>query len=357
MLCRIFFYAILALLLCHCSAPSLDGRGLSHGDAQAGQRTASLAAFDEHMRPALSICASCHGKAQAPLFLVEDTATAHDAALGNVDFDNISNSNFLKRIIEQKHNCGDCDATGKKVKAALTKWKEARASAGSNDEIGNKTPQLSMPKNAQAMQWDIGKFISDEYSGGRIMLSVRVEPDNDNKMYSLVNLKVYTDKIDVYVRSIKPLINGKWNSKNAAYNDIDCAVKSTAQRPNGHIIHATSTSIPPDDFSADNKISFAVAEVRLAAAKDSSCWSDDIHKDVFTNTVKPIITENCVKSGCHNTEARDENTGGNVSSYQAVMDQDNAIKAILTDQNASHTGRIQTMNGEDKQQILDWLNE
>ena len=90
---------------------------------------------------------------------------------------------------------------------------------------------MSVPERVQVMQWDIGKFISDEYSGGKIMLSVRVKPDSDNKRYSLVNLKIFTDKIDVYVKSIKPLINGKWNSKNTAYNDINCAVKTYLATP------------------------------------------------------------------------------------------------------------------------------
>ena len=252
--CRISPQTLAILLLCCCDAPFLNSRRLNEGDAQADLRTASLAAFDEHVRPALSLCAACHGKAQAPLFMVEDTATAHDAARSNVNFDNIDNSHFLKRILEQEHNCDDCKVTGETLRSALTQWQAARAAAGNNaDGMSTKTQQISFPDRSQEMQWDIGKFIAEEYSGGRIMLQVRVKPDSGNERYNLVNLSVFTDRIDVYVKGIKPLINGKWNSKNAAYHDIDCAVQSTSTRPTGHIIHATGTSIVPDDFAANNK--------------------------------------------------------------------------------------------------------
>ena len=353
MSCRIFYPVLLALLLCFCDAPSLNSRSL---DAQADPRIASLTAFDEHVRPALSLCASCHGKAQAPLFMVEDTATAHDAAIGNVDFDNIDKSNFLKRILEQKHHCGECEATGEKVRAALTKWQEARPSAGNDDDLGTVTQQLNLPSNPQERQYDIGKFISDEYSGGSIMLSVRVEPDSDNKRYNLVNLKIITDKIDVYVRGLKPLINGKWNSKYAAYKDIDCAVKSNAKHPEGHIIHATGTSIVPDDFAANNKLSFSIAEIRLAKDDDPSCWNDDIHKDVFTRSIRPIIADNCEQAGCHgndnpNREAHD------LSSYNSVMAKDIVIESILMGQNERHKERPINPDEDDKQQFLNWLNE
>ena len=77
-LCCVEFFSLIlfALLLCYCSAPPLNSRGLSHSDdSQVDPRTASLAAFDTHVRPALSVCAGCHGNKQAPLFVVEDTAT------------------------------------------------------------------------------------------------------------------------------------------------------------------------------------------------------------------------------------------------------------------------------------------
>ena len=360
--CRVFFPVPLALLLCYCAAPSLDSRSLSRTADQATQvdlRTVSLAAFDEHVRPALSICTDCHGNAQAPLFMVEDTETAHNAAVGNVDFEDIGKSNFLKRILEQQHNCGDCTATGEKVQAALTKWQEARASAGNDDSLGNKTQQLSFPSRAQKMQWDIGKFIDAKYGGGPIMLSVRVQPDSDNGRYSLVNLNIYTDKIDIYIKGIKPLINDKWNSNNAAYKDIACAVKSTTQRPNGHIIHATGTSIVPNDFSASNKLSFAVAELRLATDDDPSCWSDDIHKDMFTHSIRPIIADNCEQADCHGTNPPTPDAN-DLSSYSAVKDLNDSIKAIIdgekSDDNIHKTNPI-TLDTDEESQLMDWLAE
>ncbi len=350
MSCRIFSPALLALLL-GCDASSITGRPLDEGDPQA-----SLAAFDEHVRPALSLCAACHGKVQAPLFMVEDTATAHDAALSNVNFDDIDNSRFLERILKDTHNCGDCPETGEKVRAALIKWQEARPSAGNDDDLGTVTQQLNLPSNPQERQYDIGKFISDEYSGGSIMLSVRVEPDNDNKRYNLVNLKIITDKIDVYVRGLKPLINGKWNSKYAAYKDIDCAVKSNAKHPEGHIIHATGTSIVPDDFADDNKLSFSIAEIRLGKEDDPSCWSDDIHKDIFTHSIRPIIAKNCENAGCHGSER--PGPGGDILSiYKAVMDKKMTIGAVLAGENANHKDRLSELDEDDTRQFLDWLNE
>ena len=355
MQCRIFFHVLLAALLCHCSAPPIDGRSLNNTSG-GNLHAASLAAFDEHVRPAMAMCAGCHGKKQAPLFLVENTTIAHDAAFSNVNFDNIDKSNFLKRILEDKHNCGDCDATGKKVRSALIKWQTARAAAGNSDVLGVKTQQLSLPSKPEDKQWDIGKFISDDYSGGSIMLHVRIKPDSDNKRYSLINLRITTDKIDVYIKSIKPLINGTWNSKNTAYKDIACAVKSTQQRPNGHIIQVTGTSIVPDDFTADNKLSFAIAEVRLAQENDPSCWSDDIHKDMFTNSIQPIIADNCENSGCHGSE--NPGPGGDIlSSYSNVMDKPNIIKGILTGENTKHVERITELDNDSKQQLLDWLTE
>jgi len=360
--CRVFSPVPLALLLCYCAAPSLDSRSLSRTADQAPQvdlRTVSLAAFDEHVRPALSLCTACHGEAQAPLFMVEDTETAHDAAVGNVDFEDIGKSNFLKRILEQEHNCGDCEATGEKVQAALTKWQEARASAANEDSIGDKTQQLSFPDRAKEMQWDIGKFIDEQYGGGSIMLSVRVQPDSDNNWYSLVNLNIYTDKIDIYVKGIKPLINDNWDSKNAAYNNIACAVKSTTQRPTGHIIHATGTSIVPDDFSASNKLSFAITELRLATDDDPSCWSDDIHKDMFTHSIRPIIAKNCEKSSCHGNDNPGANAY-NLSSYTDVKYKTDIIKAILKGTVSAsdiHKSNPITLDTDDKSQLMDWLDE
>ena len=352
MLCRIFSSALLALLL-SCDATSITSRSL---ESQTDQRSASLAAFDEHVRPALNLCSSCHGNAQAPLFMVEDTEIAHDAAVSNVNFDNLDKSHFLKRIIEQKHNCGDCEATGEQVRAALTKWQEARAATGTGNELGTVTQQLSFPSRPQEVQYDIGTLIADEYAGGSITLSVKVKPDNDDKRYSLVNLSVYTNKIDIYIKGIKPLINGKYNSKEDSYNDIACAVKSTAERPTGHIIHATGASIVPDDFSYNNKLSFGIAEIRLARDDDPSCWSDDIHKDIFTHIVRPIIANNCEQAGCHgkvepNPDAHD------LSSYKAVMNKNAIVEAILVDQHTAHKARSITLDEDNKQQFLDWLNE
>ncbi len=356
MVCRFFPRTLLALLLCCCSAPPLDSHSLSSQDTQGDLTELSHAAFDEHVRPALSLCAGCHGKTQAPPFMVEDTATAHDAALSNVDFDNIEQSNFLKRIVQQKHNCGDCAATGEQVRAALTKWQEIRSATGGDDDIGDKTQQISFPVRTQKMQWDIGKFIGEEYSGGSIMLSVRVLPDSSIKRYSLANLSVYTDKTDIYIKGIKPLINDKWNSKNAAYNDIACAVKSTAKRPTGHIIHATGTSIVPDDFSANNKLSFALAELRLAKDDDPSCWSDDIHKDVFTHSIRPIMVNNCEKAGCHGSDNPADDF--DLSSYKSVMDKTNTIKAILEGENDTHNSDVLDKLDDDAQsQLLEWLKE
>ena len=357
MQCRIFSHILLVLLLCHCSAPVIDGRSLN-ASGGGNLRAASLAAFDEDVRPALSLCAGCHGKVQAPLFLVENNSAAHDAAINNVDFDNIDKSNFLKRILTDKHNCGDCDATGNKVKTALTKWQAARAAAGGgSQELGVETQQLSFPtRSTKVISYDIGKFIGDEYSGGSIMLAVKVRPEQDNKKYSLVNLSVNTDKKDVYVKSIKPLINGKWNSKDAAYKDIACAVKSTTQRPNGHVIHATGTSIVPDDFAAENKLSFAIAEIRLGEDADPSCWSDDIHKDMFTHTIRPIIAAKCGGAGCHASTSSTGEGGStgvppDLTSYTTVKNNTDKIKSVLN----NHADRIQNLDEDDKEELLDWL--
>ena len=351
MACRNFLYILLALLLCRCAAPTIDGRALSSGG---DMRAASLSAFDAHVRPALSTCTGCHGKKQAPLFLVENTSAAHDAAIGNVDFDDIEKSNFLKRIIEQEHNCGDCKATGKKVQDALTKWQAARAAAGNQPSSGVATQQLTLPTSKKDIQWDIGSLIDKQFLS-KIALKVVVDPDKANKKYSLLNLEVYTDDIEVYVKGIKILINGKWNSKNTAYNNIACAVKPNLQHPTGHIIRATATSIVPDDFNANNKLSFAFEEIRLGTVEDDSCWSDDIHKDMFTSSIRPIIADNCEKANCHGTES--PGPGGDIlSTYSSVMDKNSAIASIIKAQTQTHVDRINELDDDDKQQLLDWLD-
>ena len=354
MVCRNLLYILLALFLCHCAPAPIDGRSLSSSEGDL--RAASLAAFDAHVRPALSTCAGCHGEKQAPLFLVENTLAAHDVAINNVDFDNIDKSNFLKRIVEQKHNCGDCDATGEKVRTALTEWQAARAAAGNQPSEGVATQQLSLPASKKGMQWDIGMLIDQQLSGGKIALKVVVDPDKDNKKYSLLNLEIYADDIDVYVKGIKILINGKWNSKNTAYNNLACAVKTNSQHPTGHIIRATATSIVPDDFNASNKLSFSFEEIRLGKAEDDSCWSDDIHKDMFTSSIRPIIADNCEKAGCHGNTSPGDNAY-DLSSYSKVKDKTKTIAAFLTEQQNSHTDRIQDLDDDDKQQLLYWLGE
>ena len=348
----ISLYPLLFALLLSCPAP-VSNRS-SKDNSQADLRTASLAAFDEHVRPALNLCASCHGNAQAPLFMVEDTEIAHDAAVSNVDFDDLDKSHFLKRIIEQKHNCGDCEATGELVRAALSKWQEARAATGAGNELGTVTQQLSFPSHPDTMQYDIGTLIAKEYAGNIIRLSVKVIPDNES--YSLVNLSVFTDNIDIYIKGIKPLINGKHNSKEDSYNDIACAVKSTEERRTGHIIHATGASIVPDDFSAKNKLSFGIAEIRLARDDDPSCWNDDIHKDVFTDSIRPIIADNCEGAGCHGTV--NPVAGGDIlSNYQDVMSKPNIIIGYLKGENESHKEGLSGLDEDDKQQFLNWLRE
>ena len=78
---------------------------------------------------------------------------------------------------------------------------------------------------------------------------------------------------------------------------------------------------------------------------------------MFTNSIKPIIADNCGKAGCHGNNDRPsgESKETDLSNYTIVMGKKMLIKAIIMGEYESHKERISELDEDNKQQILDWL--
>jgi hypothetical protein len=104
-----------------------DGGGATGGNS--GQT--SLAAFQETMYPisrsSAYSCVGCHIAARAPFHASDSTLIAHDAALGIVDFVNPANSRIVRKMRDDRHNCGaDCDQIANQYQDAIIEWRTKR---------------------------------------------------------------------------------------------------------------------------------------------------------------------------------------------------------------------------------------
>lgn len=93
----------------------------------------SLMAFQSSVYPisrsSAYSCVGCHRQGPAPastLHASDNAATAHDAALALVDFNNPSNSRIVNKM-RGNHNCGaNCDNLANLYQAAITEWRTKR---------------------------------------------------------------------------------------------------------------------------------------------------------------------------------------------------------------------------------------
>lgn len=280
-----------------------NNQDLTAADAQ----KLSVDAFAQHTLPVLKeMCAGCHGNAQAPLFAVNDADEAHSAVIeGNkVNFDDIPNSRLVLRLTEDKHNCiSDCRADGEKFITAITAWKNEREKSSAEVSAASLVTDSFNPSGTKRLRYNIGKLISDQYDDETIMLQVDIKPLDSGGGYALTNLQIETSSQPVYVEGIKPLVNGVWNQLNSSLTGVACA----AHPPASKLSNFADSTIIVEDMKADHQLSFAFAEIRVAAAEDQNCQQEDSmttaekeayqqKKSEFNQTMRRNVRSYC---SCH----------------------------------------------------------
>ena len=235
----------------------------------------SVDAFAQHTLPVLKeMCAGCHGNTQAPLFAVNDAEQAHRAIIegDKVSFDNISNSRLVLRLTADKHNCvDDCQADGEKFIAAITAWKNEREKYSTEIFAASMVTDSFNPRGTKRLRYDIGKLVSDQYDDETIMLQADIKPLDSGGGYVLSNLQIETSSEPVYVKGIKPVVNGVWNQLNSSLTRVACA----AHPPASKLADFADSTIIVEDMKADHQLSFSFTEIRIAAAGDQNCEQGD----------------------------------------------------------------------------------
>ena len=117
------------------------GNGGNPGNGGQGQGSMdfpyaeSLQFFQSTVHPVVrSTCAGagCHSTTTRPLFSLEDAASAQENLVGGgyVDFIDLEASTIYERIAVLSHNCGNCEATGQAMLAALMSWRDSLNGVG-----------------------------------------------------------------------------------------------------------------------------------------------------------------------------------------------------------------------------------
>ena len=261
------------------SPASLQSSNSGNDMTAAEAQRLSVSAFAKHTLPLLQeMCASCHGNDQSPLFAVSDATQAHQTLIAGdkVNFDNINNSRLVLRLTEDNHNCeGDCQADGKKIAAALTAWKSARATT---EESTKTIATDSMnPSGTKRLRYDIGKLIDAQYGNETIMLQVDIKPLSAGGGYVLSNIKVETIDEPVYIKGIKPLVNGEWNQLNSSLTGVACA----AHPPASKLSEFSESTILVEDMNAEHQLAFAFKEIRIATAEEQNCEQENTEKGPY----------------------------------------------------------------------------
>ena len=242
------------------------------------QQEASLHLFEKHVMPELVMCASCHASNQAPYFASTEVEQAHQAIIdGNkVDFDNVTNSRLVLRLTEDRHNCGDdCDANGQKLLDALTLWQEGMAKA-TEQITGKGLRTIGHSLGKREVYYDIGSLIGEEYDGGYIMMIATITPlgDTDGGV-SLSKLRVSAHEHVIYLKGVKPLIDGEWKSINAIFAPKGCGLLS----PGGGVPRGKDTTVAftPEE-GEEPELSFEFADLRVVedGEKLTLCSGEEI---------------------------------------------------------------------------------
>ena len=350
---------LLVVLLLACS-DSISGVSRL-GDKKAGNtaedgaitpEARSVAAFTQHLLPALQHCSSCHGQQQAPLFAVSDAAAAHRVLMeGNkVDFQNIPNSRLVRRLKDDQHNCvSDCQAEGDELIAAISAWKKARQDSAASAL----TTTALDPAGSRRLHYDIGDLVDNSYSKESISLQMDIEPLKDGGGYAVKNLQISTQHA-VYLAGLKPLIDGAWNSLNASLAKVACAVRP----PHSTLVSFENTTIFVTDMEAEHTLSFSFATVRAATAADADCDARSTSGDASIAAAKRNAYEQTMgehfKSycSCHPEYA---NSIGLAWKNRAVMT--NRINSVGDDRVMPPTTHAAQMSDAIKKEMLDWLSD
>lgn len=240
-------------------------------DATASAENESVAAFAQHLLPALQSCAPCHGQQQAPLFAVSDAAAAHRAIMDGpkVDFQNIPNSRLVRRLTEDEHNCvDDCQVEGAKLSAAITAWQSTLSDTATAESV---TSSLD-PAGSRRLHYDIGRLADSSYNNADVTLQMNIEPLKDGGGYAIKDLQINTHTLPIYIAGIKPLIDGAWDSLNSSLTGVACA----AHPPYSTLVGFEHTTIFVADMGADHKLSFSLATIRPARGSDAPCDTHDV---------------------------------------------------------------------------------
>lgn len=214
--------------------------------------------------PELTMCVGCHASDQTPYFASSDVEEAHQAIIdGNkVDFDDIGNSRLVLRLVEDEHNCGgDCQAKGQKLLDAITIWQEGIASVA-EQSVDGKLRTIGHSIAKRKAYYDVGRLVGEEYEGGYIMMLATITPlDDVDGGISLSNLHISAHEHTIYLKKVKPLIDGKWQSVNTVFAPRGCGLAP----PGGVVPSGKDTTIaftPKEDNNSE--LAFEFAELRIA---------------------------------------------------------------------------------------------
>lgn len=349
------FVLVVGLVLSACSMPHAT-QSIGGSDMTA----ASLTAFKDHVRPVLQRCATCHSESQAPRFMATDNEQeAHRMAVGLVDFDDIGKSRLLKRVVKDGHQCGDsgeCAALGDELLAALNKWKSARLNNRSSP-TGKETIAKTLRQTTEDLTWDIGEMLGSQYKD-KVEVKLTVEAKTDQELYILKNLKVRPDGLDVYIGSIKPLLNGASQST-TTFNDLNCKV-TTATQDSQLTVVDTGANITPTDFDATNKLSLVFEGLRPAKDNDKNCnnaTTDTTSVPNFATVLGILGAENACGS-CHGG-----NGPGRVNAYSTpgnLRRTGDRVLDILNGADANHNrpdrAASQSLDDDDKIKVRAFIN-
>ena len=215
------------------------------------------------------------------------------------------------------------------------------------------------PKGSRRLRYEIGNLISDEYGNETIMLQMDIEPLAAGGGYALTNLQVDTLSESVYVKGIKPLIGGVWDSLNSSLTGVACAIHPPASKLFGF----ENTTVLVEDMGADNRLSFVFEELRIAVAGDESCEKDNemSEEEILTLAQKKNEFEQSMR----------ENFGRYCSCHDYYFKGDTAFNRAWTSRvgmaeriDAGTENRVMPplvgaaqMPADVKEDMLEWLND
>jgi hypothetical protein len=218
------------LTSCLDSRPAKDNASSGSSNTISSDLSIESIGFAQHVRPIVEAnCIACHSEAIAPLFVQDDIEAAALSVLTGkkVDFDRLENSRLVKRLTEDRHNCGlesECDEIGAEMLEALNNWKSSLP-ADFFRKDGIYTVSKSFSQGLPGEVVEIGEqqiegttltFDLSQYFGGKdAQLEIDVYPyeDNTGDLYILRNPRIVTTEANnvdfvFVIKEMKITING-----------------------------------------------------------------------------------------------------------------------------------------------------